>query len=152
LLFVLRGGSTTFFGSIIGAVLMVLALLLLSGLTLALAWLPYVGLVFLLMMTTAPRAIARLLMANLRLAAFGKLRRLLPAYGVLAAAAAVFLTGAAAAIEIALPPAARCRAGLQSVVPRRGARGAECLQLGGCAGTAGGRRGRAGLAALRLWP
>ena len=52
------------------------------------------------MMTTAPKAIARLLMANLRLAAFGKLRRLLPAYGVLAAAAAVFLTGAAAAIEM----------------------------------------------------
>jgi branched-chain amino acid transport system permease protein len=100
LLFVLRGGSTTFFGSIIGVVLMVLALLLLSGLTLALAWLPYVGLVFLLMMTTAPKAIARLLMANLRLAAFGKLRRLLPAHGVLAAAAAVFLTGAAAAIEM----------------------------------------------------
>jgi branched-chain amino acid transport system permease protein len=71
LLFVFLGGATFFFGPIIGAVLMVVALVLLSELTKA--WLLYLGIVFLFMVMYAPGGIASLLMMNLRLAAFGKL-------------------------------------------------------------------------------
>ncbi len=98
LLFVFLGGATFFFGPIIGAVLMVIGLVLLSELTKA--WLLYLGLVFLLMVMYAPGGIASLIMMNLRLAMFGKLRRVLPAYAVLGFAALVALTGAAAMIEM----------------------------------------------------
>ena len=53
--------------------LMVLAFVLLSELTKA--WLLYLGLVFLFMVMYAPGGIASLIMMNLRVAAFGKLRR-----------------------------------------------------------------------------
>jgi branched-chain amino acid transport system permease protein len=98
LLFVFLGGATFFFGPIIGAVLMVVALVLLSELTKA--WLLYLGLVFLLMVMYAPGGIASLIMMNLRLAAFGKLKRVLPAYAALGAAGLVALAGAAAMIEM----------------------------------------------------
>jgi branched-chain amino acid transport system permease protein len=98
LLFVFLGGATFFFGPIIGAVLMVIALVLLSELTKA--WLLYLGLVFLFMVMYAPGGIASLIMMNLRVAAFGKLRRLWPSYGALAGTALVMLTGAAAMIEM----------------------------------------------------
>ncbi|NJM44692.1 MAG: branched-chain amino acid ABC transporter permease, partial [Brachymonas sp.] len=52
LLFTFLGGATFFFGPIIGAVLMVLAFVLLSELTKA--WLLYLGLVFLFMVMYAP--------------------------------------------------------------------------------------------------
>jgi branched-chain amino acid transport system permease protein len=54
LLFTFLGGATFFFGPIIGAVLLVLASVLLSELTKA--WLLYLGLVFLLMVMYAPAA------------------------------------------------------------------------------------------------
>ena len=98
LLFVFLGGATFFFGPILGAVLMVIALVLLSELTKA--WLLYLGLVFLLMVMYAPGGLASLIMMNLRLAAFGKLRRVLPGYAVLLVAALVALAGAAAMIEM----------------------------------------------------
>ena len=98
LLFVFLGGATFFFGPILGAVLMVIALVLLSELTQA--WLLYLGLVFLLMVMYAPGGLASLIMMNLRLAMFGKLRRVLPGYLVLGVAAMIALTGAAAMIEM----------------------------------------------------
>jgi branched-chain amino acid transport system permease protein len=52
---------------------MVVALVLLSELTKA--WLLYLGLVFLFMVMYAPGGMASLIMMNLRVAAFGKLRR-----------------------------------------------------------------------------
>ena len=67
-----------FFGPIIGAVLMVVALVLLSELTQA--WLLYLGLIFVFMVMYAPGGIASLIMMNLRVAAFGKLRPLLGSY------------------------------------------------------------------------
>ena len=72
LLFTFLGGAGFFFGPIIGAVLMVLALVLLSELTQA--WLLYLGLVFMFMVMYAPGGIASLIMMNLRMHAFGKLR------------------------------------------------------------------------------
>ena len=98
LLFVFLGGATFFFGPILGAVLMVIALVLLSELTKA--WLLYLGLVFLLMVMYAPGGLASLIMMNLRVAKFGKWARLLPGYAGLAVAAALTLAGAAALIEM----------------------------------------------------
>jgi branched-chain amino acid transport system permease protein len=98
LLFVFLGGATFFFGPIIGAVLMVVALVLLSELTQA--WLLYLGLIFLFMVMYAPGGVASLIMMNLRVAAFGKLRHLWTSYLALAGTAAVMLLGAAAMIEM----------------------------------------------------
>ncbi|MCX7258291.1 MAG: branched-chain amino acid ABC transporter permease [Polaromonas sp.] len=98
LLFTFLGGSAFFFGPIIGAVLMVLALGGLSALTSA--WLLYVGLMFLLMVMYAPGGLASLLVMNLRLAAAGKLQFLGAAYLALLAAALPALTGTAALVEM----------------------------------------------------
>lgn len=98
LLFTFLGGATFFFGPIIGGVLMVLAFVLLSELTKA--WLLYLGLVFLFMVMYAPGGIASLIMMNLRVAAFGRLKELWVSYLALAATAFIVLLGAAAMIEM----------------------------------------------------
>ena len=98
LLFVFLGGATFFFGPIIGAVLMVIALVFLSELTKA--WLLYLGLVFLFMVIYAPGGFASLIMMNLRVAAFGKLRRLWTSYLALGGTGLVALTGMAGIIEM----------------------------------------------------
>ncbi len=98
LLFTFLGGATFFFGPIIGGVLMVLAFVLLSELTKA--WLLYLGLVFLFMVMYAPGGIASLIMMNLRVASFGRLRELWVSYLALGVTALVALLGAAAMIEM----------------------------------------------------
>jgi branched-chain amino acid transport system permease protein len=98
LLFTFLGGATFFFGPIIGAVLMVLAGVLLSEMTKA--WLLYLGLIFLFMVIYAPGGIASLIMMNVRVAAFGRLRELLPTYLAMAVTVLLMLTGAAALIEM----------------------------------------------------
>jgi branched-chain amino acid transport system permease protein len=98
LLFTFLGGAIFFFGPVIGAVLMVLAGALLSEFTKA--WLLYLGLVFLFMVMYAPGGIASLIMMNLRVAAFGKLRPLLAAYLALFGSGLAILLGAAALIEM----------------------------------------------------
>nr|WP_295077818.1 branched-chain amino acid ABC transporter permease [uncultured Roseateles sp.] len=98
LLFTFLGGATFFFGPIIGAVLMVVALVLLSELTKA--WLLYLGLIFVFMVMYAPGGFAGLIMMNLRVAAYGKLRRIWTAYLALAATAMTILLGAAAMVEM----------------------------------------------------
>ena len=98
LLFTFLGGATFFFGPIIGAVLLVLASVLLSELTKA--WLLYLGLAFLFMVMFAPGGIASLVMLNLRLASLGKLRGLGVAYLALAGTALVAVLGAAAMVEM----------------------------------------------------
>jgi branched-chain amino acid transport system permease protein len=98
LLFTFLGGATFFFGPIIGGVLMVIASVLLSEFTKA--WLLYLGLIFLFMVMYAPGGIASLIMMNLRVAAFGKLRRLWTSYVALGGTALVAFLGAAAIIEM----------------------------------------------------
>jgi branched-chain amino acid transport system permease protein len=98
LLFTFLGGATFFFGPIIGAVLMVLALVFLSELTPA--WLLWLGLVFTFMVMYAPGGIASLIMMNLRVASFGKLRPLLSWYAVLGVASLLILIGGGAMIEM----------------------------------------------------
>ncbi|UUZ70584.1 branched-chain amino acid ABC transporter permease [Polaromonas sp. P2-4] len=98
LLFVFLGGATFFFGPIIGAILMVLAFVLLAEFTQA--WLLYLGLIFLFMVMYAPGGIASLIMMNLRVATFGKLKQLWVSYLALAVTALIVLIGAAAMIEM----------------------------------------------------
>lgn len=98
LLFTFLGGATFFFGAIIGGVLMVLAFVLLSEFTSA--WLLYLGLIFLFMVMYAPGGIASLIMMNLRVAMYGKLRQLWVSYLALGGTALVMLLGAAAMIEM----------------------------------------------------
>ena len=98
LLFTFLGGATFFFGPIIGAVLLVLASVLLSELSKA--WLLYLGLVFLFMVMYAPGGVASLIMMNLRLAKFGKLRQLWTSYLGLGGTALVGVLGAACMIEM----------------------------------------------------
>ncbi len=98
LLFTFLGGATVFYGPIIGAILMVLAFVLLSEFTKA--WLLYLGLIFLFMVMFAPGGIASLILLNVRVARFGKLGRLALPYLTLAVAALPMLVGAAALIEM----------------------------------------------------
>lgn len=98
LLFTFLGGALFFFGPIIGAVLSVFAFVLLSEVTKA--WLIYLGLVFMVMVMFAPGGISSLIMMNLRVAAFGKLRRLGWSYLGLAITLALWVVGAAAIIEM----------------------------------------------------
>lgn len=98
LLFTFLGGATFFFGPIIGGVLLVLATVLLSEWTKA--WLLYLGLVFLFMVMYAPGGVASLIMMNLRVAAFGKLRQLWVSYLALGVTALLALMGIAVMIEM----------------------------------------------------
>ena len=98
LLFTFLGGATFFFGPILGAVLMVLAFVLLSEFTKA--WLLYLGLIFLFMVMYAPGGVASLIMMNVRVASYGYLRKLIANYLALTGAALAMLLGAAAMIEM----------------------------------------------------
>ncbi len=98
LLFTFLGGAVFFFGPIIGGVLLVLASVLLSELTLA--WLLYLGVVFTFMVMYAPGGISSLIMMNLRVASFGKLGPLIASYLALGGTGATVLVGAAAVIEM----------------------------------------------------
>ena len=98
LLFTFLGGATFFFGPILGAILMVIAFVLLSEFTKA--WLLYLGLVFLFMVIYAPGGFASLLMMNLRVASFGKLRQIGVSYLGLFLTGLVMLMGAGAMIEM----------------------------------------------------
>ncbi len=98
LLFTFLGGATFFFGPIIGAILMVLAFVLLSEFTKA--WLFYLGLIFLFMVMYAPGGVASLIMMNLRVAVFGHMRKLWVSYLGLGLTGMVVLLGAAAMIEM----------------------------------------------------
>ncbi len=98
LLFTFLGGATIFFGPIIGGILMVLASVLLSELTKA--WLLYLGLIFLFMVMYAPGGVASLIMMNVRVAAYGMLRRVMGSYALLAVFGVVMFAGAGAMIEM----------------------------------------------------
>jgi branched-chain amino acid transport system permease protein len=98
LLFTFLGGALFFFGPIIGVVLSVLAFVLLSELTKA--WLLYVGLLFMVMVMYAPGGFSSLVVMNIRVAAFGKIRRLWASYLGLAVTSVVWLLGASAIIEM----------------------------------------------------
>ena len=78
LLFTFVGGATVFFGPMLGAVLMVLALVLLSELTSA--WLLYLGLIFVCMVMFAPGGVAGILLHNVRVWQEGFMGDLIKSY------------------------------------------------------------------------
>ena len=98
LLFTFLGGATFFFGPILGAILMVLALVLFSEFTQA--WLLYLGLIFLLMVMFAPGGIASLIMMNVRVAMFGRWRELALPYLGLTVTGIVMLAGGTSLVEM----------------------------------------------------
>ncbi|MDI1260619.1 branched-chain amino acid ABC transporter permease [Aquabacterium sp.] len=98
LLFTFIGGALFFFGPIIGAVLMVLAEVLLHEMTKA--WLLYLGVGFLAMVMYAPGGFAALLMMNVRVAAFGMMRRLWAVYLALFGAGFTALVGISVMVEM----------------------------------------------------
>ncbi|MEO8937870.1 MAG: branched-chain amino acid ABC transporter permease [Burkholderiaceae bacterium] len=98
LLFTFLGGVGFFFGPIIGAVIFVLSFVMLSEITKA--WLLYLGIFFLLMVMYAPGGIASLIMMNLRVAKFGKFRRMWMPYAGVVAAGIVLFVGVVSLIEM----------------------------------------------------
>ncbi len=98
LLFTFLGGAMFFVGPMIGAILLVLALVLLSEISKA--WQIYLGLVFLLMVMFAPGGIASLILMNLRVIKSGHFQRLLAPTATLAAATAVAFAGSSALVEM----------------------------------------------------
>ena len=98
LLFTFLGGALFFFGPIIGAILMVFATVLLHELTKA--WMLYLGIIFLMMVMYAPGGISSLIMMNLRVAAFGLLRKVWVAYLALAGTAIPMLVGITVIVEM----------------------------------------------------
>ncbi|HZY18531.1 MAG TPA: branched-chain amino acid ABC transporter permease [Ramlibacter sp.] len=118
LLFTFLGGAIFFFGPMIGAVLLVFASILLSELSKA--WLLYLGLVFLFMVMYAPGGVASLIMMNLRVAKFGKLRTLWVSYLALGGTALFAIFGIAAVVEMIYH--IQLNSALGPVVPFMGAR------------------------------
>ncbi len=98
LLFTFLGGALFFFGPMLGAVLLVLALVVLSEWTKA--WQLYVGVVFLLMVIYAPGGLSSLIMMNLRIAKYGKLKPLLASYIALGGTLVGVIASIAAVIEM----------------------------------------------------
>jgi branched-chain amino acid transport system permease protein len=146
LLFTFLGGAVFFFGPILGAILSVLAFVLLSEVTKA--WLLYLGLVFLVMVMFAPGGLSSLVMMNLRVAAFGKFKRLVAGYFGLAVTSLVWAAGLSAAIEMIYHM--QFEAGTGDTVRFR-AEHPECQPLAGCAGGVRGGSGavRAGASPFR---
>jgi len=98
LLFTFLGGAGSFFGPMIGAVLLVLSSVLLSGITKA--WLLYLGLLFMLMDMYAPGGIAYLLQVNIKVMKLGRWWPLFPVYLFLALGSAIALLGFSILVEM----------------------------------------------------
>jgi branched-chain amino acid transport system permease protein len=98
LLFVFLGGAGFFIGPILGAVLMVVAGVLLSEWTQA--WLLYLGLMFVLTVMFVPGGLTGLVMQHLSLWRHRLLMPLLPAYAGLLLAALLATSGLAVLIEM----------------------------------------------------
>ena len=98
LLFTFLGGVGFFFGPIIGAVIFVFSFVILSEWTKA--WLLYLGIFFLLMVMYAPGGIASLIMMNVRMAAYGKLKRMGKPYAMVLGAGAILFIAVVALIEM----------------------------------------------------
>jgi branched-chain amino acid transport system permease protein len=98
LLFTFIGGSTFFVGPIIGAVLMVLAFVLLPGLSAA--WLLYLGLIFMLLVIWAPGGVAALVLAFAAQVRQGVVRRLWTHYLALVTTALIAACAFSALVEM----------------------------------------------------
>jgi branched-chain amino acid transport system permease protein len=91
------GGIPLFFGPVLGAVIFILFVAALSGVTKA--WLLYLGLFFCAMVLYAPGGVASLLLAQIGVARAGLLRRLALPYAAAFAACAAALAGLVGIVE-----------------------------------------------------
>jgi branched-chain amino acid transport system permease protein len=98
LLFVLMGGSTLFFGPVVGAVLMVWSQMVWSQWTPA--WLLYLGLAFIVTLLAFPGGLAALAASGWRLACGGQLAARAGPWLALCGTAAVAMAGGAAIVEM----------------------------------------------------
>ena len=98
LLFTFIGGIGFFFGPMLGAIVGVFLTVMLSEFTKA--WQLYLGLFFILIVMYAPGGLASLIMMNIRVAAHGYFRRILPLGFGLLLACAIGLMGLIILIEL----------------------------------------------------
>jgi branched-chain amino acid transport system permease protein len=98
LLFTFLGGATLFFGPILGAILMVLALVLFSEFTNA--WLLYLGLIFVFMVMFAPGGFAAILLHNVRVWREGLMGNLTKPYLLLLVSALPGFVGITVVVEM----------------------------------------------------
>ena len=98
LLFTFIGGIGFFFGPLLGAIIGIFLTVVLSEFTKA--WQLYLGVVFILTVMLAPGGVASLIMMNLRVAAHGRYRRILPSLLAVAGSTLLALSGAVAMIEM----------------------------------------------------
>ncbi len=98
LLFTFLGGATLFFGPILGAILMVLALVLFSEFTNA--WLLYLGLIFVFMVMFAPGGFAAILLHNVRVWREGLMGNLTKPYLLLLISALPGFVGITVVVEM----------------------------------------------------
>jgi branched-chain amino acid transport system permease protein len=98
LLMAFIGGIGSFYGPVIGAILVTFLQVALSGYTKA--WLLYLGLFFLLMVLFAPGGIASLIELHRPAWRAGQLRKLLPGYAVVAVPALIAAAGLIGLIEM----------------------------------------------------
>jgi branched-chain amino acid transport system permease protein len=98
LLFTFIGGIGFFFGPMIGAVVGVFLTVMLSNFTKA--WQLYLGAVFILMVMYAPGGIASLVMLTLRVATYGKFKRVWPGLWKVCVAGAIAFAGIVIGVEM----------------------------------------------------
>jgi branched-chain amino acid transport system permease protein len=98
LLFTFIGGVGFFFGPILGAIIGVFLTVMLSDFTKA--WQLYLGAFFIIIVMYAPGGVASIIMLNLRLAKYGKFRRVFSDMVKTCIAALIGLTGLVMAIEM----------------------------------------------------
>jgi branched-chain amino acid transport system permease protein len=92
------GGATTFFGPVLGAILITL---LQSGVSLiSNSWLVYVGVLFIAMVTFAPTGLTGIILAHAPLARAGLLSRLTLPYLRIAVPGMILLVGVIGAVEL----------------------------------------------------
>ncbi len=98
LLFTFIGGTSVFFGPLLGGIVGVFMTVMLSEFTKA--WQLYLGLFFILMVMYAPGGLASLLMMNLRMVSHGMMRRILPSGLAIMVSALLAAVGAVVLIEM----------------------------------------------------
>jgi branched-chain amino acid transport system permease protein len=98
LFFTFLGGALFYFGPMLGAILLVFATVVLSEWTKA--WQLYIGVVFLIMVMYAPGGLSSLIMMNLRVAKYGKLKPMLASFIALGGTALGMLVAIATVIEM----------------------------------------------------
>lgn len=98
LLFTFIGGVGFFFGPMIGAIIGVFLSVMLSDFTKA--WQLYLGIFFIAMVMYAPGGVASLIMLNLRVAKYGRFKRVWPHLWAVCAMALVVLLGLVMVVEM----------------------------------------------------